>query len=165
MAIYLGSNQVDLGLYNIQSDWAETDTTKESYIQNKPSIFPAVELTQSQYDALSTAEKNNGNVYYVTDSTGTYLTASEVSYGSSSVQNALDNLSYIKVIEMAAFSSLPQTVTNASISEDHVCIKAELGTPSAQTGDWTVTTSNGSLTLSGSISGSTTAKLYLAIQE
>ena len=242
MAIYLGSNQVDLGLYNIQSDWAETDTTKESYIQNKPSIFPAVELTQSQYDALSTADKNNGNVYYVTDSTGTYLTASEVSYGSGSVQEALDDIWYdfgtdytaplatvisdnyttlpddshphfvkivakggicvgylyrygstygggvlarfdgrcfhiriddgtvivyedrIIVLTIPSFSSLPQTISDAAITDKHVCLKAELGTPSAQRGDWTVTTSTGSLTISGSISGSTTATLYLASQ-
>jgi hypothetical protein len=28
----------------------------------------AVSLTQAQYDALSTAEKNNGTVYYIYDS-------------------------------------------------------------------------------------------------
>ena len=94
-------------------------------------------------------------------------TASEVGYGSSNVQSALDDLYTLKVlvISVASFSSLPQTVTNASITADHVCLKAELGTPSAQTGDWTVTTSAGSLTISGSISGSTTATLYLAIKQ
>lgn len=94
-------------------------------------------------------------------------TASEVGYGSSNVQSALDDLYTLKVlvISVASFSSLPQTVSNASITADHVCLKAELGTPSAQTGDWTITTSAGSLTISGSISGSTTAKLYLAIAE
>lgn len=71
----------------------------------------------------------------------------------------------VLLIDIASFSSLPQTVTNASITANQVCIKAELGTPSAQTGDWTVTTSAGSLTLSGSISGSTTAKLYLAVAQ
>ena len=69
------------------------------------------------------------------------------------------------VISVASFSSLPQTVSNSAITANHVCTKAELGTPSAQTGDWTVTTSDGSLTLSGSISGSTTAKLYLAVAQ
>lgn len=68
-------------------------------------------------------------------------------------------------VSIASFSSLPQTVTNSKITADMVCVKVELGTPSAQTGDWTVTTSNGSLTISGSISGSTTATLYLAREE
>lgn len=71
----------------------------------------------------------------------------------------------VLVIDVASFSSLPQTVSNSAITANHVCVKAELGTPSAQTGDWTVTTSAGSLTLSGLISGSTTAKLYLAVAQ
>ena len=68
-------------------------------------------------------------------------------------------------VSIASFSSLPQTVTDSKITADMVCIKTELGTPSAQTGDWTVTTSAGSLTISGSMSGSTTATLYLAREE
>lgn len=57
---------------------------------NNDAIVP-VELTQAEYDALTTEQKNNGMVYYVSDANGTYLTASEVSYGSSSVQDALDD--------------------------------------------------------------------------
>ena len=60
-----------------------------------------------------------------------------------------------------AFNSLPQTVSNANITSDMVVVNSVLGTPSAQTGDWTVTTSTGSLTIAGTISGSTTATLYL----
>lgn len=67
------------------------------------------------------------------------------------------------VLDVASFSSLPKTVTNSKITSDMVVLKAELGTPSAQTADWTVTTSNGSLQITGTnaISGSTTLKLYL----
>lgn len=152
--------------YVESTDLATVATTGDyEDLSNTPTVTPVVELTQAQYDALTPAEKNNGSIYCVTDSTGTYLTASEVSYGSASVQTALDNLSAVQIIDITAFSSLPQTVTNASITANQVCIKAELGTPSAQTGDWTVTTSAGSLTLSGSISGSTTAKLYLAVAQ
>ena len=64
------------------------------------------------------------------------------------------------VIEVASFSSLPQTVTNESITSDMVVVNSVLGTPSAQTGDWTVTTADGSATIAGSISGSTTLTLY-----
>lgn len=71
----------------------------------------------------------------------------------------------VLIVNVVSFSTLPQTVSKAGITANHACIKAELGTPSAQTGDWTVTTSAGSLTISGSISGSTTAKLYLALQQ
>ena len=71
----------------------------------------------------------------------------------------------VLVVNLASFSSLPQTFYETAVTADHVCIKAELGTPSAQTGDWTVTTSAGELNISGSISGSTTATLYLAIKQ
>ena len=65
------------------------------------------------------------------------------------------------VITVASFSSLPQTVSNVDITSDMVVVKSVLDTPSAQTGDWTVTTSDGSLTVAGDISGSTTLTLYL----
>lgn len=65
------------------------------------------------------------------------------------------------VIEVASFSSLPQTVTNESITSDMVVVNSVLGTPSAQTGDWTVTTANGSATITGSISGETSLTLFL----
>lgn len=66
------------------------------------------------------------------------------------------------VISVPSFSSLPFTITNDAIKADMYVIKAELGTPYAQISKWTVTTSNGSAVISGSISGSTTAKLYLS---
>lgn len=65
------------------------------------------------------------------------------------------------VLTTSAFSSLPQTISNTAITANHVVINSVLSNPSAQTGDWTVTTSNGSLSISGSISGSTTITLYL----
>ena len=65
------------------------------------------------------------------------------------------------VVSVPSFSSLPQTISNASVTSDMVVVNSVLSSPTAQTSDWTVTTSNGSLTISGSISGSTTATLYL----
>ena len=61
-------------------------------------------------------------------------------------------------------SSLPATINDPKITSDMVVIKSELGTPTAQTSDWTVETSDGSLTILGTVSGATTVKLYLAIQ-
>lgn len=65
------------------------------------------------------------------------------------------------VLTSSSFSSLPQTITNANITSDMVVINSVLSNPSAQTGDWTVATSNGSLSISGSINGATTITLYL----
>lgn len=66
-------------------------------------------------------------------------------------------------VELASFSSLPKTVYHPAITANHIVTRDEVGTPSAMTSDWTVTTANGSLTISGSISGSTTLRLILEI--
>lgn len=70
------------------------------------------------------------------------------------------------VIEVSAssVSSLPTTITSDRILEKHVCVKAVLSNPSAQTSDWTVTTAAGSATISGTISGTTDITLYLALK-
>lgn len=83
--------------------------------------------------------------------------ASAISTAKTEVVNELTVL----VITSSSFSSLPQTLTNSSITADHVVVNSILSNPSAQTSDWTVTTSNGSLSISGSISGATTITLYL----
>ena len=71
------------------------------------------------------------------------------------------NVMPVLVVDVDAFSSLPQTITNANITSDMVVVNSVLGIPSAQTSDWTVTTANGSATVAGSISGATTLTLYL----
>ncbi len=65
------------------------------------------------------------------------------------------------VVNCGTVSSLPKTVTNSSVEDDMVVLQAILGTPAAQLSDWAVSTSAGSLTISGTISGSTTLTLYL----
>lgn len=92
----------------------------------------------------------------------TYSSASTNAQSGTAVASAVSELKVI-VITSSSFSSLPQTITDSSITADHVVINSVLSNPSAQTGDWTVTTSDGSLTISGSISGTTTVTLYLAL--
>lgn len=72
-------------------------------------------------------------------------------------------VSSIIKVEIASFSSLPKTIYHNAITSDHVVLRDEVGTPSAMTGEWEVNTYNGSLTISGSISGSTTLRLILGI--
>ena len=73
------------------------------------------------------------------------------------------SINELKVLEVSigSFSSLPVTASDANITSNHVVINSVLSNPSAQTGDWTVTTSSGMVTVSGSISGSTSLTLYL----
>ena len=102
---------------------------------------------------------------YATVTDGNTVTDGTAVFKAVSVSGQITKLSKTEVliINVASFSSLPQTVSNANIESDMVVVNSVLGTPSAQIADWTVTTSTGSLTISGTsaISGSTTATLYL----
>lgn len=73
---------------------------------------------------------------------------------------------YFGVIEVTktGVSTLPTTITNSNILAKHVCTKAVLSDPSAQTSDWTVTTSSGSAVISGTINGTTDITLYLELK-
>lgn len=99
------------------------------------------------------------------DLTSDTVDASRLEYGytahDASGNSVTGSLQMLLTINFSSFSSLPQTVNDSRITADYDLVRAELGTPSAQIGDWTVTTSNGSVTVSGSISGSTTLKLIL----
>lgn len=64
-------------------------------------------------------------------------------------------------IPLGSISSLPQTVSNSNITSDMIVAKSYLSKNGAQIGDWSVSTSDGSLTLSGSIIGTTTVTLFL----
>ena len=63
----------------------------------------------------------------------------------------------------SAVSSLPQTINDASITADMECEPGGcyLSNSAAITSDLTVTTASGSVTVSGSISGTTDIVLYL----
>ena len=154
-------------LYNI------TDTTS-GYITSAPvssvnGQTGAVSLTASDVGALPDSTVIPSNVSELTNDSG-YLTSSDVSrvalVGEYDALIGKPDLTVYKcvVVTSSSFSSLPQTLSNANLTANHVVINSVLSNPSAQTGDWTVTTSSGSLSISGSISGSTTITLYLIEQ-
>lgn len=68
-------------------------------------------------------------------------------------------------VDCGTVTSLPVTITNSGIRAEMALLRAEFGNRSAQTGDWTVTPANGSVTISGTISGSTTLVLYMASEQ
>ena len=63
------------------------------------------------------------------------------------------------VADMGTIDSLPVTKAVAGVTAGAVCIMQELGTPGAQTSAWTVTTEDGTVTVSGTITGETTLAL------
>lgn len=100
--------------------------------------------------------------------TGTLGNATASSAGLMSAEDKakLDGIVMAKWVNMGTISSLPVTKTFSGVTTDMVCAKMELGTPSAQTGDWTINTDTvDSVTISGSIRGSTTCKLLLVQAE
>lgn len=65
------------------------------------------------------------------------------------------------MISLGSISALPITQNNSDITSDMVCTYSFLSNPAAQRSDWTVTTADGSVTVSGIISGTTTVTLKL----
>ena len=65
-------------------------------------------------------------------------------------------------IDCGTVSTLPKTVSNAEITSNMICVSAVIGTKSAQKSPWSVTTANGSVTIDGTINGTTTLVIYLA---
>lgn len=68
----------------------------------------------------------------------------------------------IILVNCGTVSSLPFTKSNANILASHQVVAVDLSRPDAVQGNWTVETSDGSLTISGNITTATTVKIYLA---
>ena len=68
-------------------------------------------------------------------------------------------------VTKSAVSSLPTTITAAEITSDMIVKQGDisLSNGSAMVGEWTITTTSGSVTISGTISGTTDITLYLSI--
>lgn len=67
--LYLGNELINGGSgSNVQSDWDETDTTSDAYINNKPDVTPHIELTQAEYDEFEAQGKlEPDTVYFISD--------------------------------------------------------------------------------------------------
>ena len=68
----------------------------------------------------------------------------------------------VLIVNCGTITSLPTTIYRSDIKSDMYVEAFEFGNGSAKKSAWTVKTTNGSLTISGSMSGSTTLVLHLA---
>lgn len=66
-------------------------------------------------------------------------------------------------VDFGTITSLPQYISNAAITAEHVVLAHELGTPGAQADDWTISTMDGFVIVYGEITGSTTLTLILGL--
>lgn len=65
------------------------------------------------------------------------------------------------VLDIPEFSSLPITINNSLITENHYVLETRVGNAMAQGDTWTITTSNGSLTITGTAKAATTMRIVL----
>ena len=77
--------------------------------------------------------------------------------------NETFDIAHPLTLTKSSVSALPTTISSGDITAEMVCKPGDclLSNPAAQTGDWTVTTAAGSVTISGNISGTTNITLWL----
>ena len=133
------------------------------YNFEKPGLTDLVDILviDNNYDILDSALHNVESTAYVLPAGG--IPDSDIASASTWNAAVADVAKMeVLVVDLGTVSSLPKTESVTGIETDMVCVKAELGTPGAQQSVWTVNTDTADqITLSGTISGSTTVKLYL----
>jgi hypothetical protein len=151
--------------YNPVNENKSNLVVKSGYTVDNVTIYPMIRPKTISDDTYVPYSKTNQELTGNVGNLPSLTTADKTSLvdAINEVKTQADKCEVL-VLSVDSFSSLPQTVTNANIESDMVVVNSVLGTPSAQTADWTVTTANGSLTISGTdaISGSTTLTLYLS---
>lgn len=99
--------------------------------------------------------------YNISDATAR-TNISTLNSGLSAVEDAIE---HDCIAFTATLSSLPTTISKSAITSGMSVISAVFGTPNNIGSDISWTTSNGSLALSGTLNGSTTATFILAKSE
>jgi hypothetical protein len=102
---------------------------------------------------------SNNNVALPIDAAPTQNSSALLTSGA--VYTAVEAVTSITV-DMGTISSLPITKTATGVTADMTVDSWEIGTPSAFRSDLTVVTATGSVTVNGSISGSSTLKIKLS---
>lgn len=139
-----------------------------TYTAHSSGLYKVTVNTLGHVSAATAVSKSDITGLGIPAQDTTYSEASSSAAGlmSSTDKAKLDGIVMAKWVNMGTISSLPVTKTFSGVTTDMVCAKMELGTPSAQTGNWTINTDTAdSVTISGAVSGSTTCKLLLVQAE
>ena len=162
-------NKLKTALTNRPNLWFKDAYVVDDSANSSTNIEIVQSINQSQWNNL---QNTDDGLYYIDDGTSLPLMASNVSFNntgttlsSDNVQDAIEEVNACMrtlKITQTNVTSLPKTVSNANIKSNMVVIEFLLSNPSVQAGDWTVTTSAGSLQISGTkTAGSTDITLYL----
>ena len=71
------------------------------------------------------------------------------------------NFSKVLTVNVGSVPTLPCSISDANVTENMVVLNSYLSNPGSQLDDWTITTGNGSINISGTIRGSTNIILTL----
>ena len=117
----VGNGTADNARSNVRTlDWNGNEVLAGGLkINGTQNVATQVSLTQAEYDALSTAQKNNGNFYLITDADPSYFSAENIDYDNTSsglsatnIQGAIDDINSVipAWIKQTAGSSITITV-------------------------------------------------------
>lgn len=116
---------------------------------------------------------NTNHYNLVKPSYGEHIDVGVINYNSDTVDAAMWGLqkdidSHGLLVLNGTVTMLPFTITNAAINDNMIVVNSIIATEGAQVSDWTVTTSAGSLTITGdagALVGTTDITLYLMEQQ
>lgn len=151
---------------------------KGNYIWTKTVINFSIGNPNTSYDISYQGLDGNGTVNSVNNvaptggGTNVSITGADIPTSSSDTVK-LDKAckTYIVTISNLTTSSssitytYPTSGTDLNITNDMVCINSILTNSNAQDGDWTITTSNGSLTISGAFKENETTSITLYLMK
>lgn len=153
------------GIFEILSNIENSSVASKNYVKGSQFIWTDKKLYEATANIVSGSTFVIGTNIKLADNLTSQIQtlANNVSTNASDITALATKVARCEtlVVRVASFSTLPQTVTNANIEDDMVVVNSVLSSPAAQTGEWTVITSNGSLTISGSINRTTALTLYL----
>lgn len=157
-----GISMTDRTALQFENGYVEDDSVNDKTIVRSTNFVG----TLAQWNALTLAEQIKYKTADITDDfNGSPIDSALSSTSTNPVQNRVITEALEKrevcVLTLNSVSSLPQTITNAGIENDMVVVNAVLSSPSSQLSDWNVAAGSGTLTISGTISGTTDVTLYL----
>lgn len=160
-----------------QSTLSALGTIKGYYVWTRYYIKYNTGQQEYHYDVVYQGLDGNGTINSVNGISPSGSSTSITIYGNNINMTSSDSTTLSTAIEKREvyvlttgnFSALPFTYptsgTDSKIESDMVVVKSYLSTPSAQGSDWTVSTASGSLTITGTYSGTTETNITLFLEK
>ena len=153
---------IDLGqVVGPQGPQGETGATGAQGAQGNPGPNQVTGSTATNLNGVLMGSGGTVGVRSV-DSAPTNLSTNLITSGgvASAIANAVS--AEIIVVNISAFNGSQTTYAAQGVTANHVVVESNLSNPAAQIGAWKVTTGANSVSISGSVNGSTNVQLKLA---